>query len=172
MYTWACGEKHPSPSLSNVPALWSQPHLTGSYKKQQEKSSICFFPLRLHQPHIRETLCNMFALVPCPGRAHGAQRWVFPSLCPSEGGPAASLGYSPTFGLAQPHPGLPTRSSTRSPVWWRRSVVGRKSSINSPRLWAVGSNWVIEIRSGSDQWAQFNLPCRHFVTWAAGTYLF
>lgn len=91
MYTWACGEKHPSSSLSNVPALWSQPHLTGSYKKQQEKSSICFFPLRLHQTRIRETLCNMFALVPCPGRARGAQRWVLLSPCPSEGGPAASL---------------------------------------------------------------------------------
>lgn len=173
----ACGvfEKHPSSFLPNVPALWSQPHLTGSYKKQQEKSSICFFPLRLHQTHIRETLCNMFALVPCPERAHGAQRWVFLSPCLSEGGPAASLGYSPTLDLAQPHPGLPTPSSTRPILTslvkaersWKEGI-HRPSKATSCR-WQL-SDWD-QIRSCRSRWDQHKSTFfhRHCITWAAGT---
>lgn len=114
IYSWDCSvfQKHPSSTLSNVPTLSSQPHLTVSYKKQQEDSSICFFSLLLHQSHIRETLCNMFAFLSFPSRVHGAQHWVFISPCPSEGGPTASLGHSPTLDLVKPHPILPTSSST------------------------------------------------------------
>lgn len=153
MYNWAYGvfEKHPSSSLSNILALWSQPHLTGSYKKQQENSSICFSSSapNAHPWNPSQHVC----ILPCPGRAHGAQRWVFLSPCPSEGGPAASPGYSPTLDLVRPNPILPTWSSTRP---FLTSLVKaarcQKAELNHPskaHLWAVGSNWVIAIRSSA-----------------------